>query len=344
MVIHESSFFIETQSDNPYFKGIAFIVASVFFALPLLFFCVYSFLYSKGLAYMTENQIFSVMCFYAAFLFLAIPLGVTGPNFKRLGHSEKITGKVIDYVTRGKRSNKSAGGKGLAPVIEYEYKGQIFQKSLPFMRKKEIKIGDTMEICIDRRNPEKTIVNQQKYTLFGVLLILSLVNPIIFLFFIIFLLGNAFQGATVFIPKQYREKITARYIDLLDNQQEYAPIVKYNYNGQNYKTQLASWSTTRPFVGATVTLRVNPKMPEKIASIKDLVLSIVVVCIFSIGTIIFTVIGIKGPSGSSMVEYDSSAGSSNPVGLIIWISFIVVFLLIGIFYCRWVKKNLNKQK
>ncbi len=293
---------------------------------------------------MTEKQIFSVMCFYAAFLFLAIPLGVTGPNFKRLGHSEKITGKVIDYVTRGKRSNNSSGGKGLAPVIEYEYNGQTFQKSLPFMRKKEIKIGDTMEICIDRRNPEKTIVNQQKYTLFGVLLILSLVNPIIFLFFIIFLLGNAFQGATVFIPKQYREKITARYIDLLDNQQKYAPIVKYNYNGQNYKTQLATWSTTRPFVGATVTLRVNPKMPEKIASIKDLVLSIVVVCIFSIGTIIFTVIGIKGPFGSSMVEYDSSAGSSNPVGLIIWISFIVVFLLIGIFYCRWVKKNLNKQK
>lgn len=98
-------------------------------------------------------------------------------------------------------------------------------------------------------------------------------------------------------------------------------------------------------MGDTVTLRVNPKMPERIASIKDLVLSIASVCIFSIGTIIFTVIGIKGPSGSPMVEYDSSAGSSNnPVGLIIWISFIVVFLLIGIFYCIRVKKILNKQK
>ena len=343
MVIHESNYFVETKSDNPYFKGIAFIVAAVFLALPLVFFGVCAFLETKGLVYLNEEDTIRILCFYAAFLFLAIPIAVVAPNFRRLGKTEKITGKVTDYVARRRQSSKSSGSTGISPVIEYEYNGKTFQKSLPFMRKK-IEVGENIEIRMDRRNPEK-IITEQQYNLFLILVILSIFSPYIFLIVLIIRgAANLFQGRAVFIPKKHCEKITARVIELLDNQQEYASVVEYNYNGRDYTKQLASWSTLRPFVGSTVKLRINPQQPEKIASFGELIFSIFAVVIFSIGSIIFLVLGIKAPSSNMEVTYNPSAYSSdNHIGLIIWIGFILVFLLIGIIYCIWVKNRSGNQ-
>ena len=343
MVIHESSFKVETQSDNPYFKGIACIVAAVLLALPLIFWELYSFLSSKGLVYLTEKQILSILCFYAAFLFLAIPVAVVAPNFRRLGKTEKIKGKITNIVSRP-RQNNDAFAKGFSPVIEYEYNGQTFQKSMPFMRSKELEVGESLEIRIDRRNPEKAIT-EQKFNAFIILIILTIFSPIVFLpVFIVWWFINGIQGNPVCIPKKHCEKMTARIIEVLNSRFEYSPVVEYNFNGQDYTEQLSSWSSLRPGIGSSVELRINPKSPEKIASIRELIFSIFAVAIFSIGSIIFFVLGIKGPASNIQVTYDPSAYiNDNSIGLIIWIGFIVLFLMIGVIYCIWVRNRQGGQ-
>lgn len=121
----------------------------------------------------------------------------------------------------------------------------------------------------------------------------------------------------------------------------YYPIVEYEYNNQNYTIQLDSWSSSQPSVGFEMEIRIDPKKPNKIVTKGELVFSIFALIIFTGAGILFGSIGFLINASNSQMEAKSFNFDS--FGLVIWCSFIVFWLLLGIIICIVTKKRQGKK-
>ncbi|MCR4714934.1 MAG: DUF3592 domain-containing protein [Treponemataceae bacterium] len=115
----------------------------------------------------------------------------------------------------------------------------------------------------------------------------------------------------------------------------YYPIVKYEYNGQPYTIQLDSWSSSQPSIGSEIPIRVNPKKPHKLVTKGELVFSIIALVIFTCAGILFCSIGFMANESNTQINTEALSTNSGDmsIGLIIWISFIAFWLLLGIIIC-----------
>lgn len=125
----------------------------------------------------------------------------------------------------------------------------------------------------------------------------------------------------------------------------YYPIIEYEYNGQNYTVQLDSWSSSQPSVGSEMEIRINPKKPNKIVTKGELIFSIFALIIFTGAGILFGSIGFIASESNTQVNIEPSNTNSGDmkIGLIIWCSFIVFWLLLGIIICIVTKKRQGKK-
>ncbi|MCR4939166.1 MAG: hypothetical protein K5930_03530, partial [Treponemataceae bacterium] len=144
-------------------------------------------------------------------------------------------------------------------------------------------------------------------------------------------------------------KISATVVDyknIINNHGPvYYPIVKYEYNGQTYTTQLDSWSSSQPIVESKMIIRINPKKPNKIVTKGELVFSIFALIIFTGAGILFGSIGFIANESNSQVNIEPSNTNSGDmkIGLIIWCSFIAFWLILGIIICLVTKKRQGKK-
>lgn len=144
-------------------------------------------------------------------------------------------------------------------------------------------------------------------------------------------------------------KISATVVDyknIINNHGPvYYPIVKYEYNGQTYTTQLDSWSSSQPIVESKMIIRINPKNPNKIVTKGEVIFSIFALIIFTGAGILFGSIGFIASESNTQVNIEPSNTNSGDmnIGLIIWCSFIAFWLLLGIIICLVTKKRQGKQ-
>ena len=322
---NEVSYGIEVGKNNPFIKGIACIIAGVALGLPMIVIL----LIKWGIISMTESQLIIAIAMYSGLLTIGIITSMTVPMFVQYAKSIKITGEVSSFDTREIITKR----KQSYPVVEYEYNGHIYQKSMSpsFVSTTE---GDEVQLLVNRKRPEKA-VSQKRMNISIVDAILTLFLPAIMIpFFLFFCLPTFFIAAN-------SEKKTGRIIELTTGgKQQFSPIVKYSYEGRTWESELSSWSSTRPTIGAPVTLKINPKNPQKIISSGEIIFSIFMTVIFTAMGVLICSIGFFANDGSSTpVTIDDSSG----IFFIIWGGFVLFWLLLGIIVCAVVKKRKELQ-
>ena len=148
------------------------------------------------------------------------------------------------------------------------------------------------------------------------------------------------------VPASHAVKITGKIADFTtgsssrSGQTVYSPVVEYEYEGQLYRAELSSWSSNQPVIGNPVSLRVNPKKPNKIVSKKEVVFCVIALVVFSAAGVLF------GSLGFIIKDWESQSSSSNAdaeFGFIIWGGFVAFWLLLGIIICLVTKKKHSKQ-
>ena len=327
MVIKEASYSIEVGRNNPYVKGIACIIAGVALALPLIFVMCLRY----GILQMSARGVVIAISMYSGLLMIGIVVSLTAPTFIGATKAVTLTGKIKDFTTR--YVTRQSGG--LSPIVEYSFGGETFQKSLPLSRR--FHVGDQVTMLVNRKNPSKSIT-QKRLILCIVINILSL-----FLFTIAFPILFFCWGLPTFIRAAHSEKVTGEVIELASNRMEYSAIVEYEYDGRTFQTQLNSWSSVRPTIGGTATLRVNPKHPNQAVSIGQIIFAAFALFVFTAGGILFCSLGFFIPLDNNPTLSVKGDIKNMVIPLLIWGGFIIFWLLLGIIICIRAKKRENKQ-
>ncbi|MBP5706223.1 MAG: hypothetical protein J6W76_02980 [Spirochaetales bacterium] len=331
MVTHEASYYIQVGKDNPYVVPIACIIAGVALALPLIFVLCLKY----ELICMSPKGVIITISMYAGLLTIGIVTSMTVPMFVQAARSVTITGEVISFSSRriiGKNQRSVP-----TPVVEYEYNGKTFQKSMSSARSYGTEIGTEVPLLVSRKSPAKVITPRQR-TLTIILVVISLIGGVISIFPLLLLIW----ALPRLIRAAHSDKVTGRIIEITPCRMEYSSIVKYEYAGQIYESQLSSWSSVRPTIGADATLRVNPKKPNTVISIGQIIFAAFATLVFTAAGVLFGSLGFLIPIDNSAMTFKGDI-KDMLIGLLIWGGFILFWLLLGIILLIRVKKKSSKQ-
>ncbi|MBR6199136.1 MAG: hypothetical protein IKQ61_02600 [Spirochaetales bacterium] len=327
MVIKEASYSIEVGKNNPYVKPIACIIAGVALALPLIFVLLLWY----DILQISPRGVVIAISMYAGLLTIGIIVSMTVPTFIGAAKAVTLTGKIVDFKTRF----VSRQSRGVFPIVEYSYGGQIYQKSLPNSR--NLDVGSQVTLLVHRKNPAKSITKKQL-----ALCIIVTILSVFAVFPIGFLLVFFSWGLPTFIRAAHSDKVTGEIINIASNRMEYSAIVEYEYGGQTYQSQLSSWSSVRPTINDTKTLRVDPRHPDSAISIGQVIFAAFALLVFTAGGILFCSLGFFIPLDNTAVSFKGDI-KDVIIGLLIWGGFILFWLLLGIILLIRVKKRENKQ-
>ncbi|MBR6062097.1 MAG: hypothetical protein IKP67_08470 [Spirochaetales bacterium] len=331
MVIKEASYSIEVGKNNPYVKPIACIIAGVALALPLIFVLLLRY----GILQISPRGVVIAISMYAGLLTIGIIVSMTAPTFIGAATAVTLTGKIVDFKTRF----VSRQSRGVFPIVEYSYGGQTYQKSLPNSR--NLDVGSQVTLLVHRKNPAKSITKKQL-----ALCIIVTILSVFAVFPIGFLLVLFCWGLPTFIRAAHSDKVTGEVINIASNHMEYSGIVEYEYGGETYQSQLSSWSSVRPTINDTKTLRVDPRHPDSAISIGQVIFAAFALLVFTAGGILFCSLGFFIPLDNTAVSFKGTANGISKdmlIGLLIWGGFILFWLLLGIILLIRVKKRENKQ-
>lgn len=320
---------IEYLNDKQYMKGVIFIIASLVLIFPLLLF----FLDYKGVFHLSGNSSVIICSFYAGAVTIGIALAFGLPAIIRYAGGKKIKGKIIGMESRSYLSVNRIFTQN--PVVEFEYEGNTVQKTFLFLASKNKEIGSEVELLVPKDNPEKTM-EKSLPVLACVITMVTFIQGFLFLPLLFFW----------YIPIAVRAKnavnVKGKIIGFTNGRAMYSPKIEYKIDETKYESKLNSWSSLRPSLGMEIPIRVNPKDKSEIMSKREMLFSLLVLIVFSIGGIIFAVVGFFSKADGSVMTENFS---SKPIGFVIWIGLASLLFLIGlIVIIVSVAKNAEQKK
>ncbi len=327
MEIANASYSITVGKNNPYTNAIGCITAGVLLGLPLIFL----FMIQLGFIQITHGQLTKVISIYSGAITIGIITALTLPTFIQARKAVKLTGEISSFtpLTVTTRNSK----RKTWYIVEYCHEGKIYQKAMDFASSYGKANGTEIPLLVYRKNPAKAITKNH-LTVCIILTILSFFLPFFPLIFL-------FWSLPTFIRALKSEKTTGRLVSIITGKYEFSSIVKYKFEGKEYKAELPSQSSAYPTIGGPITLHIAPEKPESPISFGQVIFAAFSFIVFFAAGILFASLGFI-----IHVENDGMLVAGNALswtGYLIWGSFSLFWLLLGNILLITTQKKIKKE-